>query len=84
MTYDVQVFSTALSGPAGDRTPLPYRAGTGVLVVGDHASGHLSDALRALAPRVHDVTSTEHIVSEDKISGEVVETLTVRWKRGDA
>ncbi len=50
-----------------------------------HASGHLSDALRDLAPRVHEyIHSTDHTVTEDKISGEVVETLTVRWKRADA
>lgn len=49
------------------------------------ASAKLSDALRDLALRVHeDVSRTEHTVTEDKVTGEVVETLTVRWKREKA
>jgi hypothetical protein len=47
------------------------------------ASAHLSDALRDLALRVHeDIYRTDHTVTEDKFTGDVVETLTVRWKRG--
>lgn len=47
------------------------------------ASAKLSDTLRDLASRVReDVARTDHQVFEDKLTGEVVETLTVRRKRG--